>query len=96
MVIKLDADNRKFIEIEVEGNENLKYYELNTRQENETKELINSENVTRNEVNNLHDKHFWENLKGEKKVIEKLKSHYEENGNIRNLISESDELLGKL
>ena len=97
MKIKLDANNRKFIEIEVELNEkihNLKYFEKNTKQIKELKEASLTKN--RIEVDELNEKQFFENLKGEKKSIKEILDFYNENGSIYEFINKCDVELGKL
>lgn len=99
MKLKLDANNRKFIEIEIEiedKNEVLKYFEKNTKQIKAIKKVAKKEGATMGEVEELNEKQFFENLKGDKKVIDSLIKFYDENGNFFDFINECDKELGKL
>ena len=97
MKIKLNEDKRKYIEIEVEidgKTYTLKYYEKNTKQIKAIKKATKSKSFM--ELDDLNEKQFFENLKGDKKVIDALVKFYETNGNIYNFINECDKELGKL
>ena len=97
MKLKLDKKNRKYIEIEIENDgvtTTLKYYEKNTRQIKELKKVF-KENDTE-KLDQLTQKQFMDNLKGDKEVIKELIEFYEENGNFFEFMNSCDEELGKL
>ena len=96
MKLKLDKKNRKYIEIEIENDENtttLKYYEKNTKQIKEIKKLIKNEEHSK--IDELTQKQFMENLKGDKETIKELVDFYDENGNFFEFMNECDLELGK-
>lgn len=98
MKLKLDANNRKYIkvEVELEGEAHeLKYYEKNTKQIKQIKKLTKDEKATMADLDDLTEKQFFENLHGDEKVIKTICEFYEENGNIYDFINSCDEELGK-
>ncbi len=98
MKITLDANNRKYIDLEVSVGEqtyNLKYFEKNTRQIKELRELIKNESTLMVSVDEKAEQQFFENLKGDEKAITTIKEFYEENGNLNEFINLCDESLGK-
>ena len=99
MKIKLDKNNRKFIEIEIDDNgvtNTLKYFEKNTKQIKAIRKLAKKETIKMITLEDENEKQFFENLKGDKEVIDALVSFYEENGNIYRFIGECNVELGKL
>lgn len=99
MKLKLDANSRKYITVEIEldgETKELKYYEKNTKQIKEIKKLTKDEKATMADLDEITEKQFFENLKGDEKIIEKVVEFYEENGNIYDFINRCDEELGKL
>lgn len=99
MKLKLDANNRKFIEISIELNEKefeLKYFEKNTKQIDAMKSLAKDDKTKMYQFEDLNKEHFLENLKGDAKAIKSLINFYEENGNFYEFINECDSELGKL
>lgn len=99
MKIKLDKNNRKFITVEVtleDEKHELKYYEKNTKQIDAFKEMLKDESNKMHSLETLNKEQFFENLKGEKEVIDKVVDFYQENGNFYDFINSCDEELGKL
>ena len=99
MKLKLDPNNRKFIEIGVEsadGTYMLKYYEKNTKQIKALKKVARSKDSTVDELEKINEDQFFENLKGDSVAIKKVIDFYEENGNIYEFINSLDKELGKL
>jgi DNA-binding PadR family transcriptional regulator len=99
MKLKLDPNNRKFIEIEVESADEtymLKYYEKNTKQIKALKKVARSKDSTVDELEKINEDQFFENLKGDSVAIKKVIDFYEENGNIYEFINSLDKELGKL
>ena len=101
MKIKLGANTRKFIEIEVELNgvkHGFKYFEKNTKQI-KTMKKCTKESVDKNDysiVDTESVKQFFDCFKGEQSSIDLIVEFYEENGNIYDFINMCDEELGKL
>ena len=99
MKLKLDANNRKYIKVEIElesETKELKYFEKNTKQIKAIKKLTKDQKATMADLDDITEKQFFENLRGDKKVIESIVEFYEENGNIYDFINRCDEELGKL
>ena len=98
MKIKLDSNLRKFIKIEIEIEDEMyefKYFDRNTRQIQESKELVKKEGSKMYEYEELSKVHFFENLQGDQDVIDKLIAFYDENGNIYDFMQSCDEEMGK-
>lgn len=98
MKVKLDNELRKYIEIDIEidgENKKLKYFEKNTKQIKELKKLTKKQDTKVYEVEELSEKQFFDNLKGEKETIDYIVNFYEENGNFYDFINQCDEVLGK-
>jgi len=96
MKLKLDPNNRKYINIDVDidgETKTLKYFEKNTKQIKAIKKASKSKTVL--EVDELNEKQFFENLKGDKKAIDEIVKFYDENGNFYELINDCDLELGK-
>lgn len=99
MKITLDSNNRKFITIEIELNGQkitLKYFEKNTKQIKQAKELAKKDNTKMVEIDELAEKQFFENLIGEEKDIDSLVEFYDEYGNIYEFMQMCEKELGKL
>eukprot|EP01156_Anaeramoeba_ignava_P012130 Anaeramoba_ignava/a487623_6.p1 GENE.a487623_6~~a487623_6.p1 ORF type:complete len:104 (-),score=27.69 a487623_6:301-612(-) len=99
MKLNLDLLNRTFIEIEVtiDGQAHtLKFYEKNGNQKKEEREFFKKDNLKFVELDELTEKQFFERLKGDESVIEKIKDFYDENADINNFIKECEINLGKL
>lgn len=98
MKLKLDANSRKFIKVDVEvedENFTLKYYEINTKQIKELKDLSKKEGTKMYEIDEMQLEQFKVNLSGEESDKQKLFDFYEENGNIYDLMHQLNEELGK-
>lgn len=99
MKIKLDENIRKFIEVTIEINEEshiLKYFEKNTRQIKEIKNISKDKTTAFAKIDELSMTQFLENLQGDKDAIDAIMDFYEENGNVYDFINKCDEALGKL
>jgi organic radical activating enzyme len=99
MKIKLDSSNRKFIDVEVElDGKNIKftYFEKNTRQIDEMKDLAKKNSTKMYHIDDLARKQFLDNLHGSSEDKEALEEFYQEHGNFSDFINMCDEELGKL
>lgn len=97
-VLDLDNVKRKFVEIEVlkDGETHiLKYYAQNGNQKQEQREALKKEGTRVYELDELVEKQFFERLKGDESVIDSIKNHYKENGDISEFIGECEKELGK-
>lgn len=97
-LLDLDSASRKFVEIEVvkDGKTHiLKLYAQNGNQKQEQREAFKKEGTKLFEIDELAEKQFFERLKGDETVIEAIKNHYKENGDISEFISECEKELGK-
>lgn len=98
-MIKIDLakNNRKYIEIEIEGRGKLKYYERSTAQIKEMKKLFveKSESELYREIDSLNESHFIDNIQGDEAIKSDLLKSLETDGNLFRFLQECDEALGK-
>lgn len=101
--LKITVAGAKFVDIEV-GEENgekvfVQFYAENDKQRDFRLSPFNDDVETKFSVGAYNVKlieHTWERIKGDVKVIESLKEHFQENGGFDAFIANCESELGKL
>jgi len=98
MKIILDGNTRKTIEIEIELNGKkikLVYKQNTTKQNKEIRKKLKTPNAKLFEVDELSEKHFFENLEGDEKDIAALVEFYEDGGDFNDFVNACNTAMGK-
>jgi hypothetical protein len=98
MKIKIDENTRRYVEIDIEfdgKSGTVKYYETNGNQFNEGKALAKNTDAKGFDVLDLSEKHFFENLQGDKELIDGFVASYTKNRPLHTLIEMFNKELGK-
>lgn len=93
---KIRLNQRKSVEIDIGEEEPtvITYLAKTGKQTKEEADLFDS-NVAVFTFNKLREKHFWENIKADEKVLKALKAHFDENGGLFEFINSCEVALGK-